>query len=288
MKVLVCGRGQLGAELARTCPDSVELIHLGRDALDISDAGQVDRAVAELKPAAIINAAAYTAVDKAETDADAARAGNEVGPANLARAAANSGAYLLHISTDFVFDGAANTPYLPDAPVSPLGVYGQTKLAGEVAIAESGLSHWAILRTAWVFSALGNNFVKTILRLAADRPKLTIIADQIGSPTCAKHLAKTCWLAVNHQLQGIYHCTCDGVASWYDFAMAIQELGAARGLLSGTCDIAPIRTEDYPTPARRPHYSVLSNASLREQLPEAPGVYWRKALAEMLDELANR
>lgn len=287
MKVLVCGKGQLGMELQRSCPASVELSVLGRDQLDITDPQAVTDALAALQPQAIINAAAYTRVDHAETDVAAAWSVNHGGPRNLISAVNSTGAYLLHLSTDFVFSGDSSRPYEPSDPVGPLGVYGESKLAGEAALMDLGRNNWAVLRTAWVFSAHGNNFVKTILRLLAEKPRLTIIADQVGSPTWAHLLAETCWQAVTTKLQGIHHCTCDGVASWYDFALAIQELAVARGLSKTSCEILPIRTEDYPTPAKRPHYSVLSNDSLKQALPQVPRRHWRQALGLMLDELAQ-
>lgn len=287
MKVLVCGKGQLGQELLHSCPAGIELLVHDSEELDITDSKSVGRVISSFRPDAIINAAAYTAVDKAETDIDNAWAVNCTGPENLLLEANKIGAYLLHISTDFVFDGNNARPYEPNHAVCPLGVYGQSKRAGELKIIEQGGDNWAILRTAWVFSAYGNNFVKTILRLAADKPKLTIIADQIGSPTWAAMLAQTCWEAIRVRLAGVHHCSCDGVASWFDFAIAIQEMAAERNLLSHKIPILPITTEQYPTPAKRPHYSVLDNSSLKQALPNAPRIYWRDALGQMLDELAN-
>lgn len=287
MKVLICGKGQLGQELFRSCPKSVELLVLDRKDLDITQLQSVARVVSDYKPDAIINAAAYTAVDKAETDSVNAWNVNCTGPENLMAVANKFGAYLLHVSTDFVFDGNSARPYKPDDDVGPLGVYGESKRAGELKIIGNGENNWAILRTAWVFSAFGNNFVKTILRLAAEKPKLTIIADQIGSPTWAALLAETCWEAIRVRLIGVHHCSCDGVASWYDFAKAIQEMALERNLLSNKIPILPITTEQYPTPAKRPHYSVLNNSSLMQALPNAPRIYWRDALGQMLNELDN-
>jgi len=285
IKVFVSGRGQLGSELERTVPANVELVAADRDVLDITSATQVADYINDLKPQAIINAAAYTNVDGAESDKEAAWAVNATGIENLAQAAVKNRCYLLHISTDFVFDGTSSVPYLPDAPVAPLGVYGESKLAGEQALARIMKENWGIIRTAWVYSSVGKNFVKTMLRLAAEKERLTIIADQIGSPTWAKNLAETCWCALAERLQGVHHYTNDGVASWYDFAVAIQELGVEKRLLKKAIPTLPIPTEAYPTPAARPHFSVLDKRSLFQALPMAPRLHWRLALASMLDEL---
>ncbi len=284
LKVLVNGKGQLGWELARTAPEGVDVHVHDRDELDITDAQRVMAFVEELRPQVIINAAAYTNVDRAETDKDVAWAVNCTGVENLALAARQHGCYLLHISTDFVFDGKSSVPYQPDDATAPLGVYGASKLAGERALEKVLDNDWAILRTAWVYSSFGANFVKTILRLVQEKPQLTIIADQIGSPTWANSLALSCWQAVHEKLQGIHHCTNDGVASWYDFAVAIQELALEKGLIEKAIPILPIPTEAYPTPAERPRYSVMSKASLNDALPLAPKLHWRSALSAMLDE----
>lgn len=288
MKVIVTGKGgQLATELERCKPESVELISLDRDQLDISDADAVSALIKREQPQAVINAAAYTNVDGAESDRHGAWQVNATGPANLARACVEQGAYLLHVSTDFVFDGTSSRPYLPDAATGPLSVYGESKLAGEQAIASAMASNWGIIRTAWVFSSVGGNFVKTILRLAAERPQLNIISDQIGSPTSAAALAQICWLATERQLQGIHHYSCDGVASWFDFAVAICELGQQVGLLDKAATLAPIPTEAYPTPATRPGYSVLDTRSLHSALEVAPRIYWRRALLQVLEEIRS-
>ncbi|MFL0800328.1 MAG: dTDP-4-dehydrorhamnose reductase [Agarilytica sp.] len=284
MKVLVTGAGQLAWELARTCPADVELVTLPRAELDISEEAQVASCIEKHQPDAVINAAAYTAVDKAEQERDVASAVNENGPKFLAKYCQQAGAYFLHVSTDFVFDGSASRPYSPDSPKSPLGVYGETKSAGEDAIAEQMDKRWAVIRTAWVYSSHGNNFVKTMLRLMDEKPALGVVGDQVGTPTWAKGLAEACWAALDQNLEGVYHWTDTGVASWYDFAIAIQRLGLSLGLLDSDIPINSIATEDYPTPAKRPSYSVLDKKKILEALP-VKAVHWQDQLQLMMAEL---
>lgn len=283
MRILITGaNGQLGHELQRNAPQNVELHALDRRALDISDGDAVAKTVARIAPHIIINAAAYTAVDKAETDHDAACAINRDGAAHLARAAQAQRARLLHVSTDFVFDGQGCTPYLPGQTPSPLGVYGASKLAGEQAVQHSGADA-LIIRTAWVYAAHGHNFVKTMLRLMRERPEVRVVADQIGSPTAAASLARALWaLIAKNAAAGIYHYTDAGVASWYDLAHAVREITQT---LSGEtlAPVYPIRTEDYPTPAQRPAYSVLDKTATTALIGPAP--HWREALSEVLREL---
>lgn len=286
MKVLITGgNGQLGVELARRAPGSAGIVVTGRDHLDITDRQQVLALVAAERPDAIVNAAAYTAVDKAESEPELAQAVNADGAANLAAAANEMGATLVQVSTDFVFDGGRATPYEPDAEPAPLGVYGATKLAGERAVLDTLGERALILRTAWVYSSHGNNFVRTMLRLMADKPELGIVADQVGTPTWAGGLADAIWRALDRDVTGIHHWTDAGVASWYDFAVAIQEEALAAGLIRNAIPIRPIRTQDYPTPARRPAYSVLNKHATWAAL-ELPGEHWRVALRRMLAELA--
>ena len=286
MKVLVTGaNGQLGWELQQTRPEGVEAIFCGREQLNIADEANVKKVFDEVKPDIVINAAAYTAVDKAESDRENAFLINESGAVNLANAAKAHGAYLIHISTDFVFDGKGCRPYLPAQQPNPIGVYGESKLAGEKAIAAVEGLAFAIVRTAWVYSAHGGNFVKSMLRLMADKPQLGIVADQIGTPTWAKGLAKLCWQAIETKPQGIFHWTDAGAASWYDFAVAIQNLGIEKGLLDKAIVVKPIATEDYPTPASRPSYSVLNKSSLLAAIDGCELVHWQTQLGSMLDEL---
>ncbi len=284
-KVLITGAaGQLGRELLRTMPEGVECIAATREILDIADAAQVRALVRRERPGLIINAAAYTAVDKAESEQELAAAINVNGAANLATACAENESRLIHVSTDFVFDGTSSTPYLPDAPTSPLGEYGRSKLAGEQAVV-AGLPSALIMRTAWVYSAFGGNFVKTMLRLMAEREELSVVADQVGTPTWARGLADALWLAADQSdLQGLYHWTDAGVCSWYDFAVAIAEEALEIGLLQRMPRIHPIPGSAYPTPAARPAFSVLDKNSTWAVL-KTESLHWRSQLRSMLKEL---
>ena len=284
-KVLVLGAGgQLGRELLYTADPKLECVALKRQELDIGDSAVVASRLAELAPGVVINAAAYTAVDAAEENAIVARRANEQGPANLALVCRELGAHLIHVSTDFVFDGAASSPYTPDAVTSPLGEYGRGKLAGEQAVLAS-LPGALVMRGSWIYSRFGNNFVKNMLRLMAERDELGVVADQVGTPTWARGLAGALWAAAARpHLNGIYHWSDEGVCSWYDFAVAICEEACALDLLSGPIKIKPIATCDYPTPAKRPAYSVLDKTSSWRDL-ELPGISWRTQLRAMLADL---
>lgn len=281
MKVLLTGAsGQLGRALQATAPAGAALTALDRAALDIGDAVAVTARVREVAPDLVINAAAYTAVDKAESDAEAARRVNAEAPGHLAAAAAKAGARFIHISTDFVFDGASGTPYRPDHPTAPLGVYGATKLAGERAV-QGAHPGALIVRTAWVYGDTGHNFVRTMLRLMAEREEVRVVADQIGTPTYAAGLARALWALDAAGATGVHHWTDSGAASWYDFAVAIQEEALTLGLLARAVPIVPIATSDYPTPARRPAYSVLDK-SAAIALVGAAAPHWRVHLRDML------
>lgn len=285
-KVLVTGgQGQLGVTLRQTVPEGMEAVYVDIDALDITRLEAVEEFVGRLKPEVVINAAAYTAVDKAESDEDAAYRVNCTGVANLAIAAAANNARVLHVSTDFVFDGNAGRPYLPDAPVSPLGVYGRSKAAGEQELRKYLPDHSVIVRTAWLYSAVGGNFMKTMLKLMVEREQLRVVCDQVGTPTGANTLAQTLWMLVSRpDLAGIYHCTDAGVASWYDFAQAIREEGETAGILSPSAALLePVNTSEYPTPARRPYYSVLDKTSLWRDLGITP-IHWRRNLRNIIAE----
>ena len=286
MKIVVIGKsGQLAWELARLSSVSVDIVCLGRDDVDVFDYDSALSIIGGLGADAVINASAYTAVDKAEEDKDAAFALNSDAVFDLARVCKELGMHLVHVSTDFVFDGLKSSPYLPNDYKNPIGVYGASKSAGEdeivVCIPDSG----CIIRTSWVYSVHGNNFVKTMLRLMSEKPELSIISDQIGSPTLASGLARVCLEAAAGRVSGIHHYTDNGVASWYDFAIAIQELGLDKGLLNAEIPIKAISTSDYPTPAARPSYSVLNKSSLVEAFPDVDLIHWRKQLSSMLDEL---
>ncbi|HDY91403.1 MAG TPA: dTDP-4-dehydrorhamnose reductase [Pseudoalteromonas sp.] len=299
MKVLITGKnGQLGSELQKTCPSNIELICFGSKELDISNVEQVNELLISHSPDIVINAAAYTAVDKAETDVDQAYTVNKQGAANLANVCKHINAKLIHISTDFVFDGTSTMPYTAGDTTNPLGVYGASKLAGEQAINEALGSQATIVRTAWVYSVFGNNFVKTMLRLMSEKEQLSIVGDQVGTPTWAAGLANMLWALVaktddkapselhstsaNSSL--ILNWTDAGVASWYDFAVAIQELAVEQELLSKAIPISAIPAASYPTPAKRPAFSVLNKAQA-EELSGVKTVHWRAQLKAMLIEL---
>lgn len=292
MKVLITGKGgQLAWELENTQPSQVQVISLNKDELDLTDVNQVNQVMLDIRPDVVINAAAYTAVDKAESQSSAAYAVNENGAEYLAIMCKELGTRMVHISTDFVFDGNSTKPYTTDATTNPLSVYGASKLAGDAKVAAIMGEQGCIIRTAWVYSAHGNNFVKTMLRLMAEREQLGIVYDQVGSPTWAKGLATMIWSLLTNPNTNtsstdcpIYHWTDAGVASWYDFAVAIAELGLEKGLLSRAIEIKPIAAESYPTPAQRPSFSVLDKSST-ESACNISTRHWREQLSDMLDEL---
>ena len=277
MNILVTGaNGQLGSEMQRLGAVSPNnYIFTDAAELDVTDAGAVRRAAEQTRAEAIVNCAAYTDVERAEENEAAADLLNRLAPANLAAAAAATGATLIHISTDYVFDGRAHTPYTEQAPTTPLSVYGRTKLAGEQAVEASGCSY-LILRTAWLYSAFGNNFLKTMLRLTAERESLKVVFDQIGTPTYAGDLALGIFSVIEGgQLrghEGLYHFSDEDVCSWYDFAV---EIAATAG--HDKCRIEPCRTAEYPTKAPRPAYSVLDKGKFKTTFGiEIP--HWRESL----------
>ena len=287
MKVLITGgqNGQLRSELLRSCPAQFQILESGSDhRLDVTDPQAVESLFADAAPELIINAAAYTAVDKAETEQELAFAVNEQGVVNLATAAASHGSHLIHVSTDFVFEQGSGAPFQVSDSRVPANVYGRSKLAGEHYLEQHYAKHSLIVRTAWVYSAFGNNFVKTMLRLMAERDELGVIADQIGSPTWARGLAHALWVAADQRATGVMHWTGAGVASWYDFAQAIMEEAVELGLLQRPVNVIPLRTDQYPTPAARPHYSVLETTGTRESL-QLPAIHWRVELRDMLREM---
>lgn len=285
MKILVLGGGgQVSRAVVSAAPAQHEVVVRPHADLDITDEGALAAALSASGAGWVINGAAYTAVDLAEKEPAAARAVNETAPGLLARAAARVGCRLLHLSTDFVFDGAANRAYRPDDPPNPLSVYGASKLGGERRVLEHG--HDAIVvRTAWVYAATGKNFALTMLRLLRERDEVRVVADQIGTPTWAHGIAQALWGLIDAAAAGgLYHWTDLGVASWYDFAVAIQDEALAAGLLSRVVPVVPIATADYPTPARRPAFSVLDTTTARA-LVAHPAEHWRHNLRKMLDEL---
>ncbi|MCC4801057.1 dTDP-4-dehydrorhamnose reductase [Enterovibrio norvegicus] len=312
-KVLITGDGgQLAWELGQTCPETISAVSLTAEQLDITDHTAVFAVIAKEQPKFVINAAAYTAVDKAETDQETAYAVNDKGSENLALACKEHNVTLVHVSTDFVFDGSKTTPYQPTDTTNPLNVYGASKLAGDLKVAEILGAQATIIRTAWVYSAHGNNFVKTMLRLMAEKEQLGIVGDQVGTPTWAKGLAKMIWAKIEAQgtsdkNQGksdileplseatlslasaatLLHWTDAGVASWYDFAVAIQELGIEKGLLEKAIPVRPIPASAYPTPAVRPSFSVIDKTTA-EQASGVETIHWRKQLSAMMDELVTK
>lgn len=272
--------GQLGKGLLCTAPVHASIVSHDIDTLDITDAGAIATVVSEVQPDVIFNAAAYTAVDKAESEETAALAVNATAVGYLANAAHRANAQFIHVSTDFVFDGRSSLPYTPDAPTGPLSVYGRTKLAGEKAAGQDAL----IVRTAWVYAPNGGNFVRTMLRLMAERPEVRVVVDQIGTPTYAPGLAAALWTMAIKCTKGIHHYTDAGACSWYDFAVAIQEEALAGGLLDKAVPVIPINTVDYPTLAQRPHYSVLDKTSTFAVLGGSTP-HWRENLRKMIAEI---
>ena len=282
MKLLVFGQtGQVARELARRAPAGVQCTFLGRDLADLSDPAACAAAVAAYPADAVINAAAWTAVDKAETEETAATAVNGHSPGAMARACAAKGVPFLHVSTDYVFDGKGDAPFLPNHPTAPVNAYGRSKLAGEVAIRASDARH-LILRTSWVVSAHGQNFVKTMLRLGTDRASLNVVADQIGGPTPAAAIADALFSAATALCDkadgGTHHFAGSPDTSWADFARAIM---ADAGL---PCTIQDIPSSAYPTPAARPMNSRLDCSSLT-QIFGIPRPDWRQGLSDIIKEL---
>jgi dTDP-4-dehydrorhamnose reductase len=289
MKVLITGAsGQVGRALQESAPSEVALRALTRSDLDISDARAVQTAVTAWQPAVIINAAAYTAVDKAESEPEASLAINADGPRHLAQAALGiPGCRLMHISTDYVFDGGSAEPYGPADPTHPLSVYGRGKLLGEQAVMEILADRGVILRTAWVYAAQGKNFLLTMLRLMRERGAVRVVADQFGSPTSADSIARALWVIAGHpEVHGVLHWTDAGKTTWYDFARAIAEEGAAAGILPPAIEVTAITTAQYPTAARRPASSVLDTRRSVEILGIAPPP-WRAQLRATLARLAS-
>ncbi len=284
--VITGAEGQLGWELQQLAfGDGVRLKALSHQRLDVTDRAQIYNAITELQADIVINAAAYTAVDGAETERDLAYSVNAGGAANLASVAQEVGARFIHVSTDFVFDGKQSTPYTPQDVPNPINVYGASKLEGENKVLDVTKGRALIFRTAWVYSSHGHNFVKTILRLLREREEIRVVADQIGTPTWANGLAKVIQRALTHtQLRGIYHWSDAGVASWYDFAVAIQEEALYLGLLDASMRIIPIPTAEYPLPAERPAYSVMDKTATWSALTIDP-VHWRESLRAMLRQI---
>jgi dTDP-4-dehydrorhamnose reductase len=284
MKVLVFGRtGQVARELIRRVPSGVELISLGREQADLADPAACARVIAELDADVVVNAAAWTAVDRAEAEEAAAHVVNADAPTAMARACAAKGQPFVHISTDYVFDGTGTTPFRPDDLTGPLGAYGRTKLAGEIGVRNAGGVH-LILRTSWVVSAHGNNFVKTMLRLGAERPELKVVADQVGGPTSAASIADAVFVAaqalVDGAAGGTHHFTGAPDVSWAEFAREIMRVANL------PAHVLDIPSSDFPTPAQRPLNSRLDGTSFGSAFAiSRPN--WRRDLAAIVAELGE-
>ena len=286
MKIIVIGKsGQLAWELSQLGSPEQEIACFGRNDIDLQSATAITECLKQQKAGGVINASAYTAVDTAEGDIDNAYALNARAVGNLAQACKTLTVPFVHVSTDFVFHGDKGVPYLPDDEIQPLGVYGASKAQGEQLVTEVYPELSCIIRTSWVYSTQGNNFVKTMLHLMRTKPEIGVISDQIGTPTYAKGLAVACVASLTNSVSGIHHYTDTGVASWYDFAFAIQRIGLELGLLDKMIPIKPITTDQYPTPAKRPHYSVLDKSSLANAMPELTFSHWQTQLHTMMTAL---
>lgn len=283
MRVLITGAGgQLGGALQRLSPEWAEISAIDVADCDLTDAPMLRARLTVEAPELILNAAAYTAVDKAESDEETARAINAGAVAAMVEAMAATGGKVVHVSTDYVFDGTSSSPYAPDAPRNPQSAYGRTKAEGEDALRAEDI----LVRTAWVYEAGGANFVRTMIRLMKEREELGVVADQIGAPTWATSLAATIWGLVEKGASGTFHHSDAGVASWYEFAVAIAEEAHALGLIPRIPAIHPITTAEYPTPARRPAFSLLDCSKTRAFLADTP-LAWRDNLRLMLKEEAK-
>jgi dTDP-4-dehydrorhamnose reductase len=289
MKVLLTGSaGQLGQALLDSKPDAVELISTTRQELDLSSTAACRLAVQKFRPDWVLNAGAYTAVDQAESEPELVHFINADAPEAFAQELDRQGGRLLQVSTDFVFDGQQGSPYRVDQPTTPLGVYGESKAAGEQAI-QRVFGHdnpqGIILRTSWVMGPVGQNFALTMLRLHRERKQLGVVADQVGCPSSTLNLAAACWktitLGAHTALPPILHWSDAGAASWYDVAVAIGELSHSLGLVDAPAQVNPITTADYPTPASRPNYSLLDCTTTRSAL-QLDGQHWQEALKQLL------
>ncbi|SEV87505.1 dTDP-4-dehydrorhamnose reductase [Prevotella aff. ruminicola Tc2-24] len=284
MKILVTGcKGQLGNEMQLLEEKNPQHLYFNTDVedLDITDEVAIERYVDEHEIDGIVNCAAYTAVDKAEENPSICRMLNATAPGFLAAAVERRGGWMIQISTDYVFDGTGHQPYVETDPTCPDSIYGTTKLEGEQTVMAT-CHRTMIIRTAWLYSAFGNNFVKTMIRLGKERQELGVIFDQVGTPTYARDLAVAIFAVINQGVvPGIYHFSNEGVISWYDFAKAIHRIAGITD-----CEVRPLHTVDYPTPARRPHYSVLDKTKIKEtygiSIP-----YWEESLADCMKDITR-
>ena len=284
MNILITGcNGQLGNEMQLLEQENPQHTYFNTDVaeLDITDASAIGRFVSDNQIDGIVNCAAYTAVDKAEENEELCQKLNAEAPAYLAHAVGQRGGWMVQISTDYVFDGTSHTPYTETEDTCPNSVYGRTKLVGELNV-QKLCPQSMIIRTAWLYSTFGNNFVKTMLRLGRERQELGVIFDQIGTPTYARDLAVAIMTAVNKGIvPGVYHFSNEGVTSWYDFTKAIHRLAGIT-----TCRVRPLHTSEYPTPATRPHYSVLDKTKIKQTYGiEIP--YWEESLEVCIGRLLN-
>ena len=298
IRVLLTGAaGQLGQALMASAPEDIELIATGRSsghgmvALDLANAEACRHAVETHQPNWVLNAGAYTAVDQAETEPDLAHAVNALAPRAFAEVLADKGGCMLQLSTDFVFNGQQGNPYRPEQARNPLGVYGISKAQGEEAVEQvlGSSDQGLILRTSWVMGPVGRNFALTMLRLHQERDAIGVVADQVGGPTTTHSLAAACWQAIRRSSAGdslpaVMHWSDAGAASWFDVAVAVGELGVELGLLERMAAVTPITTADYPTPAKRPSYSLLDCSSSRQALGLAASP-WRQALRQLLHSM---
>ena len=282
MNILITGcNGQLGNEMQLLEKVNPQHTYFNTDVaeLDITDETAINQFVSDNAIDGIVNCAAYTAVDKAEDNQELCRKLNTVAPGYLAAAIETRGGWMIQVSTDYVFDGTNHTPYTENDPTCPNSVYGATKLEGELAV-QKACKRTMVIRTAWLYSTFGNNFVKTMIRLGKEKPELGVIFDQIGSPTYARDLAVAIFAAINQGIvPGIYHFSNEGVISWYDFTKAIHRIAGIT-----TCHVRPLHTAEYPTPAHRPHYSVLDKTKIKQTYGiEIP--YWEESLKECIEKL---
>ena len=282
MRILITGcNGQLGNEMQLLEKENQQHTYFNTDVaeLDITDEEAINRFVADNEIDGIVNCAAYTAVDKAEENQELCHKLNATAPGLLAKAIEKRGGWMIQISTDYVFDGTNHRPYTEEDSVCPNSTYGRTKLAGEQEVT-SGCQRSMIIRTAWLYSTFGNNFVKTMIRLGKEKPELGVIFDQIGTPTYARDLAVAIFAAINQGIvPGIYHFSNEGVISWYDFTKAIHRIAGIKD-----CKVRPLHTTEYPTPAARPHYSVLDKTKIKNTYGiEIP--YWEDSLKDCIEKL---
>jgi dTDP-4-dehydrorhamnose reductase len=288
MRALIVGSGGLiGTALRSHCPDQVEVVALDYPEIDIGDAAAVQRAIDHHRPDVVLNAAGYLAVDKAETDRTGVMRVNGEGPRHLAQALAHGSARMVHVSSNYVFSGSSSVPYQPGDPTDPINMYGVAKRAGEVAVLEILGERAAVVRTSWVYAIHGNSFMRTILKVLKERGTISVVDDQLGTPTSAQSITEVLWrAALDPAIAGIHHWTDAGVASWYDFAVAIAEESVALGSLPESVRVVPVATADYPTAAPRPAYGVLAKQATIAAVGASPP-HWRVNVRKVLREMAR-